>query len=87
MAVPIRAEPTFRAGSPQALFELPETPEEPTLLFEDVTQDGQKFLINFDTSVITPIPGAVVNVTGVLVPTGTGSWVLKPRGNADIAVQ
>ena len=43
--------------------------------------------INFDTSVITPIPGAVVNVTGVLVPTGTGSWVLKPRGNADIAVQ
>ncbi|MCZ6695816.1 MAG: protein kinase [Acidobacteria bacterium] len=46
MAVPIRAESTFRAGSPQALFELPETPEDPTLLFEDVTADGQKFLIN-----------------------------------------
>ena len=44
--MPIRAESTFLAESPQALFELPETPEDPTLLFEDVTADGQKFLIN-----------------------------------------
>jgi hypothetical protein len=29
------------------------------------------------------VPGAVLNATGVLVPTGTGTWRLKPRAAAD----
>jgi hypothetical protein len=29
------------------------------------------------------VPGALLNAAGVLVPTGTGSWQLKPRSAAD----
>jgi hypothetical protein len=31
------------------------------------------------------VPGALLNVAGVLVPTGTGAWQLKPRSAADAA--
>jgi DNA/RNA endonuclease YhcR with UshA esterase domain len=30
------------------------------------------------------VPGAVVEVTGVLIPTGSGSWQIKPRSEQDI---
>jgi hypothetical protein len=30
------------------------------------------------------VPRAIVDFTGVLVPSGTGSWHLKPRANADV---
>jgi len=30
------------------------------------------------------VPGVNVDVTGLLVPTGTGTWVLRPRANSDI---
>lgn len=30
------------------------------------------------------VPRAIVDFTGVLVPSGTGSWRLKPRANADV---
>jgi uncharacterized protein YjdB len=33
------------------------------------------------------VPGTVLNVTGLLVPDGSGSWVLKPRGPGDVTVQ
>ena len=32
------------------------------------------------------VPGAVLNVTGVLAPTGTGQWRLRPRSQTDVAV-
>jgi hypothetical protein len=37
--------------------------------------------INFGTGAF--VPGAVLNVTGVLVPTTAGAWQLKPRAAAD----
>ena len=32
------------------------------------------------------VPGAVLDVTGLLVPTGAGQWRLKPRADGDITV-
>jgi Tol biopolymer transport system component len=46
MAVSIRTQPVFRAGAPNKLFPLPEAPVGGTPLFEDVTADGQRFLLN-----------------------------------------
>jgi hypothetical protein len=37
--------------------------------------------INFGT--VAFVPGAVLNVTGLLVPTSAGAWQLKPRAAAD----
>ncbi|UCG85496.1 MAG: OB-fold nucleic acid binding domain-containing protein [Gemmatimonadota bacterium] len=31
-------------------------------------------------------PGVIVNVTGLLVPTGSGTWVVKPRQETDVFV-
>jgi hypothetical protein len=33
------------------------------------------------------VPGAVIDVTGLLVPDGAGAWRLKPRTNADVQVK
>jgi hypothetical protein len=33
------------------------------------------------------VPGVVIDATGVLVPTGAGTWVLKPRNNGDLVVK
>ncbi|HKI95660.1 MAG TPA: carboxypeptidase-like regulatory domain-containing protein, partial [Gemmatimonadales bacterium] len=30
------------------------------------------------------VPGVKVDVTGLLVPSGTGDWVLRPRANSDV---
>lgn len=43
--------------------------------------------INFQLNFPTVIIGAILEVTGLLVPTSTaGEWVLKPRGSSDIVV-
>jgi dipeptidyl aminopeptidase/acylaminoacyl peptidase len=46
MAVSIETQPVFRPGPPRKLFRLPERPERDTPVFEDVTPDGQRFLLN-----------------------------------------
>jgi len=33
------------------------------------------------------VPGVLIDATGVLVPTGGGTWVLKPRLNSDMVVK
>lgn len=35
----------------------------------------------------TLVVGTIVDVTGVLVPTGVGTWQLKPRGSGDIFIK
>ncbi len=49
MATPIETHPSFRPGSPRALFTLPEPPNRLLPLFEDVTPDGNRFLLNLPT--------------------------------------
>ena len=49
MATPIETHPAFRPGSPKALFTLPEPPNRLLPLFEDVTPDGNRFLLNLPT--------------------------------------
>jgi hypothetical protein len=49
MATPIETNPSFRPGSPKALFTLPEPPNRLLPLFEDVTPDGSRFLLNLPT--------------------------------------
>jgi eukaryotic-like serine/threonine-protein kinase len=44
MAVPLRLDPTFQAGTPTALFSAPSTPTWPSAY--DVSRDGQRFLVN-----------------------------------------
>jgi len=46
VAVAVEAGSSFRAGPPETLFTLPEPPLATTPLFEDVTPDGQRFLLN-----------------------------------------
>jgi Tol biopolymer transport system component len=46
MVVSIRTQPVFRADTPRVLFALPEAPVFGMPLFEDVTADGQRFLLN-----------------------------------------
>ncbi len=46
MAVAIETQPVFRPGAPRKLFRLPERPERDTPVFEDVTPDGKRFLLN-----------------------------------------
>jgi phage protein U len=62
-----------------------------------VTGGGQVLTVNDGTGALSVVfhrtlnytagpltPGALINVVGLLVPTGTGSWQLKPRTTADI---
>jgi hypothetical protein len=46
MVVSIETQPVFRPGTPRKLFRLPERPERDTPVFEDVTPDGKRFLLN-----------------------------------------
>jgi dipeptidyl aminopeptidase/acylaminoacyl peptidase len=46
MAVAIETLPVFRPAPPRKLFRLPERPERDTPVFEDVTPDGKRFLLN-----------------------------------------
>ncbi len=55
MAVPIQTAPTFRPGAPVKLFQMPERPESLGRVFEDVSPDGQRLLLNVPTSSRTTI--------------------------------
>jgi len=67
MAVSIQTSPVFRAGPPRALFMLPETPDFLTPLFEDVTPDGERFLLNLPTENRTSVNfHAIFNWTALL---------------------
>jgi Tol biopolymer transport system component len=46
MSVAIDVAPVFRPGTPKALFKLPEAPDRDTPVFEDITPDGQRVLLN-----------------------------------------
>jgi Tol biopolymer transport system component len=46
MSVAIETSPVFRPGTPRALFKLPRTPDRDTPVFEDVSPDGQRVLLN-----------------------------------------
>ncbi len=46
MAAAIETQPVFRPAAPRKLFRLPERPERDTPVFEDVTSDGKRFLLN-----------------------------------------
>jgi hypothetical protein len=49
MAVATQLSPRFRPGTPTELFALPEPPELYGPLFEDVTPDGKRLLMNLPT--------------------------------------
>jgi len=46
MSATIETSPVFRPGPPKALFKLPRTPDRDTPVFEDVSPDGQRVLLN-----------------------------------------
>jgi Tol biopolymer transport system component len=46
MAATIETQPVFRPGTPRKLFQLPARPDRDTPIFEDVTPDGKRFLLN-----------------------------------------
>jgi Tol biopolymer transport system component len=67
MAVPIQTVPPFRPGAPVRLFSMPEPPEPQNPVFEDVTPDGQRILLNVPTTSRTSIGfNAVTNWTDLL---------------------
>jgi Tol biopolymer transport system component len=49
MSAPTQLSPRFRPGTPTELFPLPEPPEQYGPLFEDVTPDGKRLLLNLPT--------------------------------------
>jgi hypothetical protein len=46
MAVSVETQPVFRPGTPRRLFQLPERPYRTLPIFEDVSPDGGRFLLN-----------------------------------------
>lgn len=42
--------------------------------------------IPFNLTFPGPVVGSLVDVTGLLVPDGSGAWLLKPRANGDVRV-
>ncbi|HJS57145.1 MAG TPA: protein kinase, partial [Vicinamibacteria bacterium] len=60
MATSVETSPAFRPGSPKALFTLPEPPHRLLPLFEDVTPDGNRFLLNLPTESAASIGFRVV---------------------------
>ena len=67
MSVSIRSDPVFRPGVPAALFKLPEPPDRDTPIFEDVTADGERILLNVPTTARSSVTFHVVlNWTSML---------------------
>jgi serine/threonine-protein kinase len=67
MAVAITTAPVFRPGVPKALFRLPEPPDRDTPIFEDVTADGEKILLNVPTTARSSVAFHVIlNWTSLL---------------------
>jgi hypothetical protein len=50
VSVAIQTDPVFRPGSPARLFALPEPPDTMTPIFEDMTADARRFLLNAPTT-------------------------------------
>jgi Tol biopolymer transport system component len=50
MSVEITTVPVFRPSAPKVLFRLPEPPERDTPIFEDVSSDGERLLLNVPTT-------------------------------------
>ena len=46
MSVAVTTTPVFRPGTPVALFTLPEPPDRDTPIFEDISADGERLLLN-----------------------------------------
>ena len=67
VSVAIQTDPVFRADTPKVLFTLPEAPGAVGPLFEDVTADGQRFLLNLPVESRTSMSfHAVFNWTALL---------------------
>jgi eukaryotic-like serine/threonine-protein kinase len=67
MATPVQLSPGFRPGTATELVRLPEPPDVYQALFEDVTPDGQRLLLNLPTeSRATLAFHVVTNWTGLL---------------------
>jgi hypothetical protein len=49
MSVPVKSDPAFQSGQPKPLFHLPELPVRDIPIFEDVSPDGQRVLLNIPT--------------------------------------
>ena len=71
MAVPYQAGSGFRPGAPVRLFSMPERSEIQNPIFEDVTPDGQRILLNVPTTSRTSIGfHAILNWTALAEPGG-----------------
>ena len=55
MSAAIEVSPVFRPGTPKALFKLPTTPDRDTPVFEDVTPDGQRMLLNVPVTELSSV--------------------------------
>ena len=55
MAVPVRTQPTFQSGSPQVLFEGPSW-------LDDITPDGQRFVMLQDSEEEAPAAPQIIYV-------------------------
>jgi eukaryotic-like serine/threonine-protein kinase len=60
MAVDVRADPTFQAGEPHALFQTRILPAVEARNHYDVTADGQRFLVNSQRPEDAALPITVV---------------------------
>jgi eukaryotic-like serine/threonine-protein kinase len=67
MSVAIDTTPVFRPGTPKSLFKLPRMPDRDTPIFEDITPDGQRVLLNVPVSERTSVGfHAILNWTSLL---------------------
>jgi eukaryotic-like serine/threonine-protein kinase len=71
MVAAIETQPVFRPGTPRKLFSLPERPDRNLPIFEDVTPDGKRFLLNVPVTARSSVGFHVI-----------GNWrsLLDPRG-------
>jgi Tol biopolymer transport system component len=72
MAVTLETDPVVRPRTPRRLFRLPERPDRAIPVFEDVTPDGKRFLLN--------VPATARASVGFHVVLGWPS-LLDPRGD------
>ena len=71
MAVTIETQPVFRPGTPRKLFPLPERPDRNLPIFEDVTPDGKRFLLNVPVTARSSVGFHVIaNWQSLLDPRG-----------------
>jgi Tol biopolymer transport system component len=69
MAVSIETQPVYRPGTPRKLFQLPEKPDRDTPIFEDVTPDAKRFLLNVPVTARSSVGfHVIVNWRSLLEP-------------------